>query len=82
MAEIIKVNGKRETIQDLSLENCQKIVGGYIQHVYLKDGKVLIVNEEGKLDNLPVNQDASKLYDNPLDIIVGDVILADISEVI
>ena len=38
-----------------SLENLQKIVGGYIETVYLTDEVVIICNEEGKLQHLPFN---------------------------
>ena len=38
-----------------SLENLQKTVGGYIETVTLDNGLVLIVNEEGKLRNMPYN---------------------------
>ena len=38
-----------------SLENLQKIVGGYIETVHLTDDVVIICNEEGKLQNLPFN---------------------------
>ena len=39
-----------------SLENLQKTVGGYIETVSIDDHKlVLIVNEEGKLRNMPYN---------------------------
>lgn len=39
-----------------SLENLQKTVGGYIETVSIDDHElVLIVNEEGKLRNMPYN---------------------------
>lgn len=38
----------------------------------VRDGWVLIVNEEGRLRNLPVNKAASELWGNEL---VGDVLL-------
>ena len=38
-----------------TLENLQKIVGGYIETLYLGHGLILIVNEEGKLMNLEPN---------------------------
>lgn len=42
---------------DLTLEAAHKIVGGYIEHAPLPSGTKLfiLVNEEGKLNNLPVN---------------------------
>lgn len=47
MPKVIEIDG--------SLESMQKIVGGYIETFPL-DGPILIVlNEEGKLMNLPLN---------------------------
>lgn len=39
-----------------SLENLQKTVGGYIEEVKFAEDVSLIVNEEGKLRNLPENR--------------------------
>lgn len=38
-----------------TLENLQKIVGGYIETVTLPEGYVIICNEEGRLIGLPQN---------------------------
>ena len=53
------------------LSTMQKIVGGYIEIIYLKDNYILIVNEEGRLRNLPINNYASFLAQRD---ILGDVI--------
>lgn len=53
-----------------SLENLQKIVGGYIETVPVGEKHVLIVNEEGKLQGLPVN-----FHMGLCDTIVGTSIL-------
>lgn len=62
------------TDKEPSIEDMQRIVGGYIEHVGLRaaDG---VVNEEGKLHELPVNALASELYDNPQDLIVGNMLV-------
>lgn len=64
------------------LEELQKFVGGYIEAVYLRDGRVMWLNEEGKLDGLPYNAIAtdmarrlSGLHEGNLPI-VGDVVIA------
>ena len=44
---VIKYDGTLEQLQDL--------VGGYVEAIYQSDGTVLLVNEEGKLQNLPIN---------------------------
>lgn len=58
-----------------TLENLQKIVGGYIETVrtWIPD-IVMIVNEEGKMKDKPLNSKASSLI-NTYDCIVGDVVL-------
>ena len=66
-------NGKNYTYEEL-----REIVGGFIQIIFLKD-KFMIINEEGKLNNLPYNDNATVLYrtnfKNTTDFIVGDALL-------
>lgn len=75
---IIKTDGTEERkiiIGKITLEHQQKIVGGYIEHVpvvYNGKKKTMVVNEKGKLDNLPVNAEASKIYGGK---IVGNVFI-------
>ena len=59
-----------------SLSDTQKFVGGWVELVKVKDG-ILLIDEEGKLKDKPVNELASKLYFDTYgdqDIIVGDAI--------
>ncbi len=66
-------NGKHYTLAEL-----QAAVGGYIELVHLDDNLALVLNEEGKLHGLPVNERASELYClhyGPVDHIVGDALL-------
>ena len=60
-------DGKQFTLQEM-----QAVVDGLIEPVYLPDGRVMIVNEEGWVINLPVNQMASLLAGQP---IAGSVIV-------
>ena len=46
--------------------------------MHLPKRKLMIVNEEGKLNGLPFNAKASELYP---DVIVGDVLVCDLKEV-
>lgn len=66
---------------DFQLEELQRIVGGYIEIVYLNDRQVMVVNEEGKLNGLPVNSIATAAYQIARqytnDFIVGDVLICD-----
>jgi hypothetical protein len=59
-----------------SLSDAQKFVGGWVECVHLDTG-TLIIDEEGKLKDKPVNEVASKMYADKYgdaDIIVGDAI--------
>ena len=85
MAQIIKASG--ETIEvnpsngkHFSLKEMQDVVGGYIEVVSSYDGKKRIVlNDEGKLNKLPINEKATELYNGNTrilhDVIVGDVLV-------
>ena len=61
---------------DPSLSDAQKFVGGWVEVVQVNDG-ILIIDEEGKMKNKPVNEIASKMYADKYgdaDVIVGDAI--------
>ena len=65
---------------DFQLGELQKIVGGYIEIVSLLDNEIMVINEEGKLIDLPINEKATELYnevDGFYDYIVGDVLVCD-----
>ena len=70
----VKANGHK------LYELIRNVIGGHMEHVYapmLPAEYVMTVNEDGKLNGLPVNQIASFLYKSFLhgDYIVGDVII-------
>lgn len=66
----------------ITLKEMQEIVGGYIEFIYLPNNKILVVNEEGKLNNLPVNEIATFIYFPIIrDVIVGNVLLINNSSV-
>jgi hypothetical protein len=85
VAYIIKTTGERVLLEDISLESLQEAVGGFIQIVPLpKQKKVIVVNEEGKLEGLEPNLIATGMwtYDHGnTDIIVGDAVIADPDEI-
>ena len=58
-----------------TLEEMQTAVGGYIEIVHVGRRHLMVVNEEGKLNGLPVNKKATELYNNPNDEIVGDALV-------
>jgi hypothetical protein len=74
----LSINGTEEEMQDTSLESMQKTVGGYIEIVYLPDGRMMVVDEEGLLKNKDLNIVASQLAGQQ---IVGDVIIAENGEI-
>ena len=43
------------------LQVIQKIVDGYFTIIPLADNRLMYVNEEGELDNLNINEEASKI---------------------
>lgn len=56
--------------KDQTLPTLQRIVGGYIEHVPLPDGRSMWVNEEGLMRGLPYNPQASEMAGR---MIVGPV---------
>jgi hypothetical protein len=95
MAILLRADGTEETVTpkngtDFKLEELQGFVGGYIEIVSYfwtpqsrrrHRGKILVINEEGKLNGLPHNLRASEIYDAPFDVIVGDALLCEEGEV-
>lgn len=84
MAQIIKSNGQvieatPKNGTDFSLEELQTIVGGWIEIVNLRDGRLLCLDEEGKLKGKQRNHVATDIYRQAFpqckDFIVGDVLL-------
>lgn len=78
--EVIPVTPKNGT--DFQLPELKEIVNGWIEIVYLQDNEqhMMVVNEEGKLMNLPFNKKATYLYINHTgckDAIVGDVLVCE-----
>lgn len=80
MATIYRTDGTSEEVEpkngtDFTLDELQAVVDGYIEIVPSRDGRIIVLNEEGKLRELPVNLAASVLYGNRYDFIVGDVLV-------
>lgn len=73
----LKSDGTKEEMTDTSLDSIQKAIGGYFEPIYLANDKVLLVDDEGKLKQKPLNHLASAMATK---IIVGDVIVANIGE--
>lgn len=77
IAEASPANGT-----DFSLEELQKVVDGYIEVLYFNghEGPFMVLNDEGKLRELPENPIATMIARNfdligMTDCIVGDVVV-------
>ena len=60
------------------LKAAQEFVGGYVEGITFPNGDYLIINEEGKLIGLPINEQATKLWKETFDndnFITGRMIL-------
>ncbi|MGR9546553.1 DUF3846 domain-containing protein [Priestia megaterium] len=69
---LINVGEKPQTVEiDNTLEELQRIVGGWIETLFIKQDRsiVMILNEEGKLEGLKPNIDFTN------DVVVGNVIV-------
>ena len=84
MATRINVNGTRVAVAPIngtsfSLPELHEVVGGYIEAFYLRDGLIMMLNEDGKRLGLAINRTATLIADAnglPADnVIVGDVII-------
>jgi hypothetical protein len=67
----LKSTAKLQIIEDSKhepgLKSAQEFVGGYVEGISFPNGDYLIVNEEGKLRGLPVNEEATKLWRDTFD---------------
>jgi len=76
MARVLKANGSTheelpQKGQVWRLSQLQEWVGGYIELVYQDDYGIVYANEEGLLQGLPLNKEATALFGKSL---VGDVV--------
>ena len=87
MATLIKANGEETNVlpknkTDFKLDELQTFVGGIIEIVKTKDGRTMVINEEGKINELPINQKATDIYlHGNFDFIVGDVVVCNSNEI-
>lgn len=77
----ITTNGKTRLMLKTTLRDIQRAVGGYAEAIRVADMRGcfwLYCNEEGKLQDLPVNMLATKLARGHIgffDVIVGDCVI-------
>jgi hypothetical protein len=87
-SHIITVDGKLtdyppKSGKEYTLEELNEAVGGYIEIVDLGD-KYMVVNEEGKIKDLPYNQLATHVFRRAKgnsDFIVGNVLVCDKNQI-
>lgn len=72
--EVVPANGT-----DFQLDELQKMVGGYIEIVSAGKGKIMVLDDEGKLKGKPVNDVATMMFMQAgyYDTIVGDALVCD-----
>lgn len=83
MATLLHTDGSQTEVfptngSDFNLKECQAVVGGYIEIINLSDGRIMVIHEEGKLEDLPLNYEATKLFlddRDGYDEIVGDALV-------
>lgn len=67
MSTLIAPDGTTTEIQpanshDFTLDEAQALVGGLVQVLELPDHLLMLINEEGLLEYLPLNQTATQLW--------------------
>ena len=72
--EVVPSNGT-----DFQLKELQEMVGGYIEIVSAGKGKIMVIDDEGKLKGKPVNDAATMIFMQAgyYDIIAGDAPVCD-----
>ena len=83
MAHIIKSSGEIIEVEpkngkDFLLKELQEIVDGYIEILTIDNGQYMVCNEEGLINDLPVNVEASKLYYGVIAMLNGHQICGDV----
>lgn len=84
-ASLITSNGDFKSLdvnqEEFNLKTLQNYVNGYIEIITLPNlKKKMVINEEGKINELPINHYATQLFRDAYDTtdyIAGDVVLLD-----
>lgn len=88
--EVIEVspkNGKTFELEELQAIVEHKVDGvpyHYIEIINLRDGRLMVVNEEGKLIDAPMNNKATDIFVQSfgaVDIVVGNVLVCNGNEI-
>ena len=84
---LITTDGKKRKVSINTFDDARQMVCNYqynssVEIIVLMDGSFILIDEEGKLKNLALNEVATEIaHENnciyPSDCIVGDVLLVD-----
>lgn len=84
---LITTDGKKRKVNIKTFDEARQLVCNYqynspAEIIVMTDGTFIVIDEEGKLKNLEINEQATQIaYENnsiyPSDYIVGDVLLVD-----
>ncbi len=84
MALLIQADGTTQEVQPqgkhFTLQDLQRLVGGYIEFIHLADERWLAVDEDGKPNRLPINVQATALAALPGEYIVGTAVVLSAAE--
>lgn len=86
LSTVIFTDGAQKNVEpsngtDFSLEELRGFVGGHIELVRLSKSQVMVVNEEGKVYDLPQNATMLVNIAGIRDVIVGNVLVCDINKI-
>ena len=89
MAKLYLVDGTVKDVSpkngtDFSLEELNGFVEGWIETLYLEDDGVMVINEEGKLEGLDINVNATAIFRKHYshdDFIVGNALVCKTTEI-
>lgn len=76
LALLIMPSGKIHLLDDISYKTLRDAIGGgYVEHVTLMSGNMIVVDEEGRMKGMPLNRDASLIVGTQLGVpIVGPMV--------
>ena len=89
MAKLYLVNGTVKDVShkngtDFSLEELKGFVKGWVEPVWIGEDRIMVVNEEGKLEGLDFNVNATAIfrkYYGDDDFIAGNALVCKITEI-
>lgn len=67
-----------QTEEKPTLEGAQKIVGGLVELIELKNGDQMLVNENAIMDQLPLNEIATQIAIDQSNALIWDGIRGDV----